>query len=72
MIAKIADKLSILYCRKADEVTSDLLRMQFGVAPCVLPIRTNVDLDMKINILEYYNQFETMSNAICLKRILNE
>jgi len=72
MIAKIADKLGILYCRKALNVTSDLLQVQYGIAPCIIPNRTDVDLDLKIHILEYYNQFTTMSSAICLKKILNE
>lgn len=71
MVAIIADKLSILYCKKADKERSSLLQKQYGVMDCIIQNQDAVDLDLKIDVLEYYNQFDTLSKSSCLKKLLN-
>ena len=71
MVAEIEDKLAILYCRKADKVKSDLLQKHYGVVDCLMNNYPEVDLNLKIDVLEHYNKFNHMSDEPCLKKILN-
>ena len=71
MVAQIADKLSILYCKIADRERSKLLQKQYGIMDCVIQAQSEVDLALKIDVLEHYNQFDTLANVPCLKKILH-
>lgn len=71
MVAQIADKLSILYCKMADKERSKLLQRQYGIMDCVIEAQTDVDLALKIDVLEHFNQFDTLADLPCLKKILN-
>lgn len=77
MVAKIANKLAEFYCQKADKVEQALYQKLYGIK-CYLPdVGHGQDLDLKIQILEYYNQFSEQNynyiscNNNTLKKLIN-
>lgn len=74
--AKIADKLSILYCNKSSDIMSTIYSKKYGVK-CPDSKDFPPDGDLRIRLLEYYSQFneedivEILKTNTCLKPIIN-
>lgn len=74
--AKIADKLSILYCNKSSDIMNGIYSKKYGIK-CPDSKDFPPDGDLRIWILEYYKQFseedivELLKTNKCLKPIIN-
>lgn len=73
--AKITQKLSILYCTKSEFELDQLYNSQYGIncGSISLP----VDIDLRIQLLEYYKNFteedlvDILKTKKCLKTLIN-
>jgi hypothetical protein len=77
MDVKIANKLATLYCKKASLIKNSIEEKLYGVE-CADNNYIPKDIDLKIDILSFYNDmiddmstFYSKNNA-CLKKLLNE
>lgn len=74
--AKIAKKLSILYCQIADKTLHNFYSKYYGVK-CDNGYSLSPDIYARIDLLEYYSQFseekleELITTKACLKTLLN-
>lgn len=74
--ARIVKKLSILYCSKSEIVLDKLYHKFYGI-DCSEDIFNPYDLNLRIQLLEYYKNFseedltELIKTKSCLKTLIN-
>ena len=76
MVAQIVNKLSNIYCQKADRIEKRILKSLYGIDCFVEEPSMLEDLDLKKDILEYYKnyseaEFKTLLKTNnCLKNVI--
>lgn len=76
MVAQIVNKLSNIYCQKAENIEKKILKSLYGIDCYVADTSLIEDLDLKKEILEYYNNYSEIEfkNILktnnCLKNVM--
>ncbi len=77
MAAQIVNKLSNLYCEKADVTEQKLFQKLYGLNCYIDNSQNAIDIDLIKDVLEHYNQYSDqeltsiISKNNCLKKIIN-